>query len=210
MPQLKLRLGLRLRLTNICKDILLYTVLPETELRVETNWVLQNIADSREIGLEDSVRVRLVEKKAEEDMSRVRMERMKKKAARELKWAEKMEHVKFEKVVKNMNELALYDRDEHLQLEEMMSKLGLEDDTQDAGSWEVEEEWLVTWLEVQDRLGLGPDDGDVLMVNIDMGGREMIPEGMEDMEWEEEANPYMRWLEAELMEMDVDRNTLTW
>ena len=130
--------------------------------------------DSREVGLEDRVRVRLVEKKVEEDMSRVRMERIKKKAARELKWAEKMEHVKFETVVKNMNELALYDRDEHLRLEEMMSKLGLKDDTQDVGSW----------LKVKDRLGLGPD-GDVLMMNIKMGGVEMILEGMEDMEWEE-------------------------
>ena len=72
----------------------------------------------------------------------------------------------------------------------------------------MEEGWLVTWLDVQDRLGLGPDDGDVLMVNVDKGGREMIPEGKEGMEWEEEDNPYMMWLEAELMEMDVDRNTI--
>ena len=54
--------------------------------------------------------------------------------------------------------MALYDRDEHLLLEGMMSKLGLEDGNQDAESWEVEEEWLVTWLEVEDRLGLGPDE----------------------------------------------------
>ena len=33
-------------------------------------------------------------------------------------------------------------------------------------------------------------------------------DGMEFMEWEEEANPYMEWLEVELIEMNVDRNII--
>ena len=61
-----------------------------------THWVLQSIADSREMGLEDRVRLKLMEMKAVEDMSKSRKERMEKKAARELKWAEKKEHIKYE------------------------------------------------------------------------------------------------------------------
>ena len=51
----------------------------------------------------------------------------------------------------------------------------------DVGPLEVEEKWLVQWLTIQDRLGLGPDNGDVYMKEVAEGGCEMIPEVEEGM-----------------------------
>ena len=41
-----------LMLLIICKFIVLETIIPEPELRVETNWIMQMIAESRMLGLE--------------------------------------------------------------------------------------------------------------------------------------------------------------
>ena len=84
-----------LMLSNICKDILLYTVMPETELRIETNLVMQNLAGSMVFSQVDRVRMRLINKKAEEDMSKMKMNRMKRKNTRELEWAKKKESMKY-------------------------------------------------------------------------------------------------------------------
>jgi hypothetical protein len=44
-----------------------YSSLPEAELRVETNCVLQMIGDSKLLGMEDMVSVRLVTKRLKEN-----------------------------------------------------------------------------------------------------------------------------------------------
>ena len=111
-----------------------------------------------------------------------------------------------------MSSMAVGDRMEHMQLEEMMKSLGLMDmdmvEVEEVGPWEVEEDWLVQWLTMQDRLGLGPDNGDVCMKEVPDRGCEMILEVEWGMEMSEVDNNYMEWLESELMEMDVDTNTI--
>ena len=115
------------------------------------------------LGLEDRVRVRLVTKRSEEDNANRKMERMKRKNTRELEWTVRKEENRFKEMVENLSKMALGDRMERMQLEEMMSRLGLEDtvDVGDVQPWEVEEDRLVEWLSIQDRLGLGPGNGDV-------------------------------------------------
>ena len=72
-------------------------------------------------------------------------------------------------------------------------------------SWEEEESWIVDWLEVQDRLGLGPEQGDIVMADIEpVRDSSMMEEDiMMEEEWIERDKEYMDWLERDLREMDV-------
>ena len=152
-------------LFSICKDIITETILPETELRVETNIVLHRIEASTLMGLEDRVRMMLVTRRLEVDETERRIERKKKKNILELEWAVKKDERKYNELVKSMSIMAVGDRIEHMQLDELMSNLSVECmvEVEEVGPWEVEEDWLVQWLRMQDRLGLGPDGGDVCM-----------------------------------------------
>ena len=113
-------------LLNICRDIITETILPEAELRVETNCVLQMIVTSELMGLEDRVRMRLVTKRLEEEEAEKRIERIKKRNIRELEWAVKKDERNYKELVESMSSMAVGDRMEHMQLKEMMTNLGVE------------------------------------------------------------------------------------
>ena len=60
-------------------------------------------------------------------------------------------------------------------------------------SWEEEESRIVDWLEVQDRLGLGPEQGDIVMADIEpVRDSSMMKEDiMMEEEWIERDKEYM-------------------
>ena len=140
------------------------------------------IGDSKLLGLDDRVRVRLVTKRLKKDQANSKMERMKKRNIGELGWADRKDEMKFEEMVENLSKVAVGDSMEHMLLEEMMNSLGLGDrlEVGDVGPWEVE--WLVQCLTMQDRLGLGPAKGDVYMKEVPGSVCAMIPE-VEEWMW---------------------------
>ena len=91
----------------------------------------------------------------------------------------------------NMGQLVVYDREENRQLEMMMMNLGLgEEDDIEVKTWEVEEEWLIQWLDMQDRLGL-----DVVMVNMGTAEYMSVPEE-EVVVMDKELTPFLMWRET--------------
>ena len=197
-------------LFNICRDILTETILPETQLRVETNSVIHMIEASTLVSLEDRVRMMLVTRRVEMEETERRMERRKRKNILELEWAVKKDERNYNELVKSMSIMEVGDRMEHIQLEELMANLsvGCMVEVEEVGPWEVEEDWLVQWLSMQDRLGLGQDGGDVCMKDIMAEGCEVIMESECWVGMPEDDTNYMEWLESELLEMEVDTDTI--
>ena len=66
----------------------------------------------------------------------------------------------------------------------------------------------VQWLRMQDRLGLGPDGGDVCMKEMLAGEWEVNMESEWWVGMPEDDTNYMEWLESELIEMEVDTDTI--
>ena len=66
-------------------------------------------------------------KRSEEDNDNRKIERMKRKNIRELEWTVRKEENRFKEMVENLSKMALGDRMERMQLEEMMSRLGMGD-----------------------------------------------------------------------------------
>ena len=64
---------------------------------------------------------------------------MRKRNILELEWAGKKNERKYNELVKSMSNMAVGDVVEHMQLEEMMSNLGVES-MGEVGLWEVEED----------------------------------------------------------------------
>ena len=64
--------------------------------------------------------------------------------------------------------------------------------------WEEEESWIVDWLEIQDRIGLGPEQGDIVMAEIEPRSVSSMMEMEEDVmmeeEWMENDKEFMDWL----------------
>ena len=72
----------------------------------------------------------------------------------EKEWRQRRDELEFETMVTNMGQLVLYVKEEHRQLEMMMVNMGLwEEDNIEVDTWEVEEELLMQWLDMQDRTG---------------------------------------------------------
>ena len=70
-------------------------------------------------------------------------------------------------MVLGMGKMVLEDEPEHMELDTIMQSLGVVEGINDMKGWEEEESWIVDWLEIQDRLGLGPEQGDIVMAEIE-------------------------------------------
>ena len=117
-------------LFNICRDIITETILPETELRVDTNIVVHRIEASTLMGLEDRVRMMLVTRRLEVEETERRIERRKKMNILELEWAVKKDERKYNELVKSMSIMAVGDRIEHMQL-----ACAVADNARQTGAW---------------------------------------------------------------------------
>ena len=71
-----------------------------------------------------------------------------------MEWRQRKEMVKFDEMVSDMGRMVLCNEEEQRQLERMMGNLGLDTEiVTEVGSWEVEDEWLLQWVEMQERVG---------------------------------------------------------
>jgi hypothetical protein len=130
---------------------------------------------------------------------------MKKRKIWELEWAVRKDEMKFTELVENMRRMAVGDM-----VEEMMNRLGLGDsvEVEEVGPWELDEDWLVQWMNLQDRLKLCPGKRDVCMKDVPDSECDLNIELEEVMWMSGEDTSYMEWLQSELREMYVDTDTI--